>query len=194
MSIENLLTLGVAVGLLVAAALLRLFVVGAARLFFRLSGRAIRPQEPVTETPGPSRARRPIARPALNGLGALGRGLVYALATLGTWMAATGALIGSAAAGAYASLSPRPRSGTSTVIATAWRGLKTAMIVTVASLQHLIRAASRRVEQRAHSSSRARTKPVTPKEESTEAQVIVLDREWDPLTDPLEDEPASNYR
>ena len=200
MSIENLLTLGVAVGLLVAGALLRLLVLGGLRLFAKLLGREIPADVPDGEAPT-SRRPRPIARPALHGLDALGRGLVHALATLGTWLATlgtwlapAGTFVGRAATRAHASLSPRVRSGSQTVLASSGRGLKTAMIVTVASVQHLVRLATAWTKQRAEERSHARATLHAPAEEPAEARVIRLDREWDPLTDPLEDEPASNYR
>ena len=193
MSIENLLTLGLALGLLAAAAVLRMIVLGAWRLFFKLSGRDMRAREAPAETDPSTRTRRPIARPAPTGLGAFGRGLVYVLATLGTWMTVAGTSIARAAASSYESLSPRLTSGMQGVLPATGRALKTGLIVTLASVQHLGRLASDRMKERVAERARSRM-PETPAEQPTEARVIRLDREWDPLTDPLEDQPVSNYR
>jgi len=197
MSIENLLTLGVAGAILAAAALLRLILLGSLRLFFKLSGKPVPwahgAEVPEGGTSGTPRPRRPIARPALNGLGALGAGLVYVLATLGTWMRSAGAAIARAVGAAHASLSPRVASGTQKGAAAAGRGVKSAAIVTVASGQHLGRIAAQRIkEANERRSAHATHQPVS--EEPPEGRVILLDREWDPLTDPLEDQPVSNYR
>lgn len=188
MSIENLLTLGVAAALLGAAALLRVLVLAALRLFFKLSGKGVDADEPPAEATR-SRPRRPHAHPAMNGLDALGRGLIYKLATLGTWMAATGAVLGRA----YASLGPRVTSSTRRTLVGAGRGLKTAALVTLASLPRITRVAFAWVNERLQATSRTPSQRDGPVEQP-EARVILLDREWDPLTDPLEDEPAASYR
>jgi hypothetical protein len=196
MSIENLLTLGVAAAILVAAAVLRLIVLGSMRLFFKLSGKPApwaRSAETAERGPSRTRPRRPLARPALNGLGALGAGLLYVFATLGTSMRSAGTKVARAAATAHVSLSPRVASGTQRGAAAAGRTMKAGAIVTVASGQHLGRLAARRIKEAAERRA-ARPAPPSAQEEAPTARVIVLDREWDPLTDPLEDQPVSNYR
>ena len=193
MSIENLLTLALAAGILAVAVLLRLLFLGALKLFYVVAGKEVaRPeaQEEGRET----KARRPLARPALNGLGSLGRGVILVLATLGTWMATGGAAIARAAGAGYASASPRIAAGTKTGLAAGAGKLKTFAIVAVASAQHVARAIAQMVNEKLAERATRRSAQQLAVEEPQEARVIRLDREWDPLTDPLEDEPASNYR
>lgn len=194
MSIENLLTVGLAAAILVAAAILRLLVLGAVRLVFKLSGRQVPAREiPAAAGHAARGPRRPLARPALNGLGSLGAGLIYVLATLGTWMRSAGTMIARGARAAYASAAPQVEAGTEKGLAAAGHKLRSAAVVAVASAQHLGRVIAHRVKEMAD--ARATRKAATaPVEEPSDARVIVLDRDWDPLTDPLEDEPASNYR
>ena len=197
MSIENVLTLGVAAAILAAAALLRLVVLGSARLFFALAGKPVpwarTDEESTAETPPERRAHRPVVRPALNALGSLGTGLIYVLATLGTWMRAAGTALAGAAASAYATLSPRVASGSQTGLSAVGRALRSGAILTVASAQHLFRTVSGWVNRRVEAAAAERARHAA-QEEPSEARIIVLDREWDPLTDPLEDEPASQAR
>lgn len=201
MSIENVLTLGVAAAILAAAALLRLVILGTARLFFALSGKQVpwaRPadeaaDEGITEPRRERKGHRPVVRPVLNALGTLGAGLIYVLATLGTWMRGVGAVLGAAAASAYAVLSPRVASGTQRGVAAAGRAIRSGAIVTVATAQHLAHVAAQWASRRAASAAEERARHASV-DEPSEARVIVLDREWDPLTDPLEDEPASQAR
>ena len=195
MSIENLLTLGLAAGLLAAAAALRLLFLGALKLFYLVSGRQVtQPQadaETLARTP---RQRRPLARPALDRLASLGRGVVLVLATVGTWMAAATSAIAKAATAGYASMSPRVAAGTKTGLRVGAGKIKSFAIVAAATLQYLARTVIRLVsEQVAMRSARRRERPAAA-EEVQQARVIRLDRDWDPLTDPLEDMPASNYR
>lgn len=197
MSIEKLLTLGVAAGLLVIAAILRLLVLGALSLLYKLSGREI-PRAASDDDPRPARQRRPLARPALHGLGVVGGGLVYVLATLGAWTAVAGGAIARSATAAYARLSPRVTAGTKTGLTAAAAKIKSFAIVTVATALHLGRTLAQMVNERLaqRSADRAaqRAAEDAAAEEPQGGRVIRLEREWDPLTDPLEDEPASNYR
>lgn len=192
MSIENLLTLGVAAGILAVAVVLRLLFLGALRLSYLLSGREVARAEVAGEE-RPAGPRRPLARPALNGLGALGRGVIFVLATLGTWMFTAGSAIGRTAASGYASLSPRVAAGTKTGVTMGAGKLKTLAILAAATAQHLAQAIAKMVNTRLSEAARRREQQA-PVEEPQEATVIRLDREWDPLTDPLEDMPVSNYR
>ena len=193
MSIENLLTVGVAAGILAVACVLRLLFLGALKLFYLLAGTQIAEPETVEEgraiTP-----RRPLARPALNGLGTLGRKVILVFATLGTWMFAVGSATARAAAGGYASLSPRVTAGTKTGLTVGAGKIRSFAIVAVATTQHLARAIAKMVKTRLAEAAARRRAQLTPIEEPREATVIRLDREWDPLTDPLEDMPVSNYR
>ena len=193
MSIENLLTLGVAAGILAVAFVLRLLFVGALKLFYLLTGNEVARVEAADEerSAGP---RRPLARPALNGLGALGRGVILVFATLGTWMFAGGSAVGRAASSGYASLTPRVAAGTTTRMTVGGGKLKTFAVVAIATLQHLAQAIAGMVNERLAKAAARRREQQVPVEEPQEATVIRLDREWDPLTDPLEDMPVSNYR
>lgn len=193
MSIENLLTLGVAAGILAVAAVLRLLFLGGLKLFYLLSGREVTQATETAEArpPGP---RRPVARPALNAFGALGRSMILVFATLGTWMFAAGSAITRAATSGYASLSPRVAAGTKTGVTVGAGKLKTFAVVAIATMQHLAQGVAEMVNTRLAEAAARRREKNAPVEEPQEATVIRLDREWDPLTDPLEDMPVSNYR
>ena len=199
MSIENLLTLGVAAGILAVAFVLRLLFLGALRLFYLLSGKEVARAETAETAEAadgerPARPRRPLTRPALNGLGALGRGVILVFATLGTWMFVAGGAIGRVATSGYTSLSPRVAAGTKTGVTMGAGKLKTFAVVAIATLQHLAQAIAGMVNERLAQAAARRREQQAPVEEPQEATVIRLDREWDPLTDPLEDMPVSNYR
>lgn len=234
MSIENLLTLGVAAGILAVAVFLRLLFLGALKLFHLLTGTEVARAETVDEerAAGPG---RPLARPALNAFRGVGRGVVVVLSTLGAWMFAAGSALGRAAVSGYASLSPRVAAGGKnwlsltkggvSVGAGRKRGLsptrsgvsvgagrksglfvtksrvslgagkmKTFAIMAVATAQHVGSTIARMVNEWSAPLATRRREQQAPIEEAQEATVIRLDREWDPLTDPLEDQPLSNYR
>lgn len=252
MSIETVLTLALAAAILVAAALLRMIVLGLLRLLFKLSGTEVFWLAPSESPSSERRSRRPLAAPALAGarrLGArlesrlfdrrprrrppgraapngggwlwarrpeglltpdprrrlakpvvnrtrsLGTGLVYVLATAGTWMRAGGVRVADAAGSAYRTLEPRVRVNAREAgreLTAAGRKIASLTVIAVATAQHLVRSIAARLRDL---SDRRPARYPGP-DEPAEDRVIVLDRDldrdWDPLVDPLDDEPASH--
>lgn len=193
MSIETILTIAVAAAILVGAALLRMVVLGSLRLLFALSGREVFWGRGEEKKPLMDHPRRPIPRPAWRAARSVGAGAVYVLATVGTWMRSAGTGAADRARSAYRKLSPRLRPTWSElrrgVPATGSR-IASVAVVAVASIQHLSRLIGARLKESLYQRS---VRPAQ-REDDLDDRVIVLDRGWDPLTDPLEDEPASQAR
>lgn len=193
MSIESILTLGVAAAILLGAALLRLIVLGSLRLLFALTGRQVFWAPGEEKKPPTDRPRPRIRRPAWRAARSFGAGLIYVFATLGTWFRAGGAGLGDRAGSSYQQLAPRLRPNWSELrrrLAATGAKIASVTVVAIASVQHLSRLVGARVKERVDRRSARRAR----QEDALDDRVIVLDRGWDPLTDPLEDEPASQAR
>ena len=225
MSIETLLTLGVAAAILVAAAVIRLVVLGLLEIGFRLAGRDTAWLHPFRNAPGPAEApvrrqRRPV-RPRLeHGLGVarteVNRGLaftrrevvprvrtggaataaviVFIAATLAGWALVLGREVGRGGRGASAWLRPRlsstsARARRGAIAAGAW--IRPRLVVALATLQHLARVVYERSSEWLDTRREERSTRVGG-EDGPDAgpapqppRVIDLDKDWDPLTDPL---------
>lgn len=212
MSIETLLTLGLATAILVLAALLRLLVLGAARLGLRLSGRrawwlekprrerAERAERPQRAALWPRLARG--ARSATAALGFLVSGVVEGLgiAVVGLARGAdrTGAALAprlrgasrssaSAADAAAAWLGPRLGSAAATsrrALASGVARVKPAVVLAIATVQHVAQLVVDRT--RAWVNEREAERSARPGEATSSGdgpRVIDLDRDFDPLTD-----------
>lgn len=193
MSIESILTIAVAAAILVGAALLRLIVLGSLRLLFALAGRQVFWTRGEQKKAASDHARPEMRRPAWRAARSFGAGLIYVLATLGTWMRAGGARLGDRAGSSYRELAPRLRPHRSELrrrVGATGAKLASGTVVAVASVQHLARLIAARAKERVDRRSARRAR----QQEAVDDRVIVLDRGWDPLTDPLEDEPASQAR
>lgn len=193
MSIESILTIVVAAAILVGAALLRLIVLGGLRLLFALSGREVFWTPSAVKKRASGHRGPPIRRPARRAARSLGAGLMYVFATLGIWMRSAGAALGARAGSSYRELAPRLRPNRSELrrrLAATGGKVASVTVVAVASIQHLWRLVAARVKERVDQRSARRAR----QEATFHDRVIVLDRGWDPLTDPLEDEPASQAR
>lgn len=234
MSIETLLTLGVAAAILAAAAALRLIFLVALRLVYMLTGRHItwgslvhplsaraRPRAFAADgglseklstwirsgaraaATFPERLRQP-TQGARDALTELGTALIHLLATVGSWLSA----LGEAGVSAGRLLHDRARPWLSTgavasgrALASAARRLGSFSIVAVATMQHFAGATATRLRKsKQERAGRARGPALDSagrdrgSRRSMADRLIVLDEAWDPLTDPLEDEPASSVR
>lgn len=211
-SIETLLTLGLAAAILLAAALIRLIVLGLLEIAFRLAGRDTAWLHPFRHAPpagaGP-RGRRPVRLRLEQGLGVVRRDLaprvkaggaataaaiVFVAATLAGWAVIAGREAGRGGRGAAAWLGPRLRGGFAQFrraarSAGAW--IRPRAVVALATIQHLVRIAVERSRAWLEARSVERNARVGA-EDGPDAgpsprppRVIDLDKDWDPLTDPL---------
>lgn len=211
MSIETLLTLGVASGILVLAVVLRFVVVSIARVLARVSGREVRPvrkarperRQPKGEPISPRKRRqRPARQPMWPRIANAGRSVGAAVTFLaggfveGLRIAATGLLtvtvvvLASAAQitrRSAASLGPRIAAGGKAswrALASAWGWLKPRLVVAVATVQHLVRASVQRAREWVDQRQEERSsRPGEPTSAGHGPQVIDLKDDWDPLTD-----------
>lgn len=211
MSIETLLTLGVAAGILGLAVVLRFAVLTAARLVARLSGQEVRPvrktppeqRQPKGERISPRRQRQRSARervwPRIGdagrsvGAGAafVARGFVEGLRVAATGLLTVTVVVLASAAQttrrSAASLGPRIAAGGKASwrgAASAWRWLKPRVVLAVATVQHLGRASLQRVREWVSQRQEERSsRPGEPSSAGHGPQVIDLKEDWDPLTD-----------
>lgn len=216
MSIETLLTLGVAAAILVVAALLRVVILGVVRIGLRLSGRRIwwlersRRWDAAEDTDRPKRPERArlwprIVRGArsaasavaflvsgtIEGLGIMVVGLARGADALGVALAPRlrGGFRTSAgsAAAATAWLGPRLREAgrrTASVTGSALARVKPAIVLAIATLQHLVLALAGRTRAwiQQHEVERS-ARPGEPTSAGDGPRVIDLDHDFDPLTD-----------
>ena len=212
MSIETLLTIGLALAILVVAAVLRFLILGVTRSGFRVSGReipwALRPAR-YRESTGGTGVRAPIGpRVATGARGAVGSATFLvsafveglAIAVLGTVRALTaiaavgvprlrgaGRTVGGSMTAAGAAAGPRAGaalSGLRRASASALARLRPALVIAIATLQHLGRVTARRTRARLEQLREERsTRPGEPTAAGDGPRVIELDREFDPLTD-----------
>ena len=223
-SIETLLTLGIAAAILLAAAVIRLVVLGLLEIGFKLAGRDTAWLHPFrnARVPGerPRRQRAPLRPKLEGGLGVarreLHRGLGFTrtevvpriktggaataavvllvIATLAGWAVVLGREVGRGGRGASAWLGPRLSSGLAQArrgahAAAAW--IRPRAVVALATLQHLARVVYERSSEWLDTRREERSTRVGG-EDGPDAgpapqppRVIDLDRDWDPLTDPL---------
>lgn len=213
MSIETLLTLGLATAILVVAAILRFVVLGVARLGLRLSGRDVpwlqKPHREQAPEEAPRRSHNPI-RPRLGRAGhklageaaflasAFAEGLTIAAvgtarearSLVGTLTGAArsgGGTTGAAVTASAAAVAPKASDALATArhsTASALRRIKPAFVIAVATVQHLGALAISRVRGWVEQQQEERSlRPGEPTASGDGPRVIDLDREFDPLTD-----------
>ncbi len=212
MGIETLVTLGVAIAILVLAALLRFVVLGIVRLGLRLSGRhPWRLQRaPRERAPGEHRRERPPLWPRVvrgaRAVAAASQFLVQGVVE-GLGIAVVGLARGAGRLGAGLATAIQRASQTSAhaaVSITAWVGpglrlaarrsrrllggalsrVKPAIVLSLATVQHFssVLAARARAWLEEHQAERS-ARPGEPASPGGGPRVIDLDRDFDPLTD-----------
>lgn len=211
MSIETLLTLGLAGVILLAAALMRLVVLGLLELGLRIAGRDTAWLHPFrrARTDEAIRPARPPLRPRVvhayrsaqgavvprvrTGTAAALAAMVLVVMTLAGWALFVGREAVQGGRGAFAWLRPRMISASSQVGRSAravlsW--LRPRLVMGIATMQHLLRAARESFVARAEARTERRRERVGADAAESgpappEPGVIDLDKDWDPLKDPL---------
>ena len=202
MSIETLLTLALAAGILVSAVVLRFVILGIARLLAHLSGREMA----LRKTPRKRRqrpSREPIWPHIAGGARSLGAASAFVAGAVvkGVRIAATGlvtitvVVVASTVQGVRGmatSLGPRIGAGGQTSwrgMASAWAWLKPRLVVAVATAQHLGRASAQRTRDWVSQQQEERSaRPGEPTSGGHGPRVIELNDDWDPLTDEFPEE------
>lgn len=209
MSIETLLTLGVAAAILLLAAVLRFVILGSIRLALRITGTEVPwlQKPPRTGSGGPKRA--PLAPRLARGGRSAAAGLAYTGSAFVDGLRITAAAVVHAASAVAAWASPRLRGASRSsraAVAAAGRDLrprvrqaarrsatsltslparlKPAFVVTVATVQHLARLVAQRTRTwvQEHEAER-KARPGEPTSAGEGPRVIDLQRDFDPLTD-----------